>query len=108
MTTWKELLEAQIKHYDDTLVSVYAENTKSNLWAELDDDEEPTEYTQADHLNIPGLLVQYDSGYGSTNGPAFTAWREKRVYFPAQYDGSEWVDSVPRNPCAQVTQHVGG
>jgi hypothetical protein len=106
MITWKKLLEAQLKHFDDTLVSVYAENTKSNLWA--DDDDEPIEYTEANHLNIPGLLVRFDSSYGGTNGPKFTAWGLKRVYFPAQYDGSEWVASVPRNPCEQVTDHVGG
>jgi hypothetical protein len=106
MTTWKELLEAQIKHFDDTLVSVYAENTKYDMWTEEDD--ELSGYTSADHLNIPGLLVRFDSSFGGTNGPRFTAWGLKRVYFPAQYDGSEWVDSVPRNPCEQVTDHVGG
>ena len=28
----------------------------------------------------------------------FTLWTKKHVYFPAMYDGSVWVTSVPRNP----------
>lgn len=54
------------------------------------------------------MLVQFDAGYGTENGVPFTAWSEKRVYFPACYDGSEWVASVPRNPCDEHTYHIGG
>ena len=38
----------------------------------------------------------------------FTLWTATRVYFPARYDSSQWVESVPRNPCDQATEHVGG
>lgn len=41
-------------------------------------------------------------------GPSFTAWSENFVYFPARYDGRQWVESVPRNPCGIKTKHVGG
>jgi len=47
-------------------------------------------------------------GYGRPEGIPFTLWTHKRVYFPVQYDGSEWVTSVPRDPCEEVTSHVGG
>lgn len=50
----------------------------------------------------------FDGGYGSTEGAEFTAWTKNRVYFPATYDGSEWIASVPRNPCDESTPHVGG
>ena len=51
---------------------------------------------------------QFSSGYGNPEGCEFTAWGEKYVYFPATYDGAEWVEKVPRNPCDEPTKHVGG
>jgi hypothetical protein len=54
------------------------------------------------------LNLEFDCDYGGTEGVAFTAWGEKYVYFPIQYDGSEWVGSAPRNPCDEKTGHQGG
>jgi hypothetical protein len=54
-----------------------------------------------------GLDKEFDSGYGSTNGSCFTAWSDNYVYFPACYDGAEWIEYVFRNPCNQVTAHIG-
>jgi hypothetical protein len=51
---------------------------------------------------------EFDGGYGSENGEPFTLWTKTRVYFPACYDGSELVASVPRDPCEIATQHIGG
>ena len=50
----------------------------------------------------------FDSGYGVVEGAPFTLWTGERVYFPCQYDGSEWVASVQRNPSYLPTSHVGG
>ena len=52
--------------------------------------------------------VKFDSGYGGTDGPSVLAWTEMRVYFPAQYDGAEWMGSAPRNPTPSGQDHVGG
>lgn len=41
-------------------------------------------------------------------GLHFTLWTEKRVYFPGVYDNFEFVASVPRNPCDEETEPVGG
>ena len=54
------------------------------------------------------LKEEFDPGYGREEGKPFTAWGEKYVYFPVCYDGSEWVSSVPRNPCSLHTCHIGG
>jgi hypothetical protein len=54
------------------------------------------------------LLTEFDEGYGCHNGKEFTAWGEKYVYFPIVYDGAEWVDKAPRNPCDEATNHMGG
>ena len=56
------------------------------------------------------LHLDYDfyAGYGSAQGPSFTAWTETKVYFPVQYDGSEWIGIVDRQPCCETTHHIGG
>ena len=54
------------------------------------------------------LDAEFDSGFGGHEGKPFTAWGQQRVYFPVVYDGAEWVSSVPRNPCNEPTEHVGG
>jgi len=59
-------------------------------------------------LTEEDLDVDFDAGYGGEEGKPFTVWTKEFVYFPASYDGSEWVASVPRNPCKVATDHVGG
>lgn len=54
------------------------------------------------------LDAEFDDGFGCSEGEPFTAWTTNRVYFPAVYDGSEWVASVARNPDGVPTCHVGG
>ena len=51
---------------------------------------------------------EFDGGYGGSEGCQFTAWGRKYIYFPAVYDGSEWIAFVPRNPCLHATEHIGG
>jgi hypothetical protein len=59
-------------------------------------------------IDHPDFTREFDGGYGCSEGCKFTAWGGKYVYFPAVYDGSEWMAFVPRNPCLQATSHVGG
>jgi hypothetical protein len=59
-------------------------------------------------IDHPVFDREFNGGYGCSNGCHFTAWGGKYVYFPAVYDGSEWIAFVPRNPCLQATSHVGG
>lgn len=51
---------------------------------------------------------EFYDGYGSSRGEPSTLWTQDWVYFPVVHDGMEWVASVPRNPCKEVTAHVGG
>lgn len=53
------------------------------------------------------LDAPFGKGYGSAEGPPFLAWTADRVYFPTDYDGSESVGSVPRNPVAEAEGHIG-
>jgi hypothetical protein len=54
------------------------------------------------------LDVQFDGGYGSSEGPAVLVWTEERVYFPVVYDGAEYLGSAPRDPQPDGQRHVGG
>ena len=54
------------------------------------------------------LDYDFDEYCGMCGGPWFTGWTQDLVYFPViKDDGPEWIDSVPRNPCTVVTEHVG-
>ena len=85
MTTWKE----QILHEMNTVGETFQDVVSCTLT-----DEE--------------LLKKFDDSFGSSQGLAFTLWTSNRVYFPAVYDGAEWVESVSRNPDGKPTHHVGG
>ena len=54
------------------------------------------------------LDEEFHDGYGGAEGDSFTVWTSTRVYFPAVYDGAEWVESVARFPDGKVTHHIGG
>lgn len=59
-------------------------------------------------LSNDKLHESFNNGFGAIEGRPFTAWTKHWVYFPACYDGSEWVASVPRNPVSYATSHIGG
>lgn len=103
MSTWREMIEVEARDTGDDIAGlvVYPETV---LWPIGYYDDEPLEGA----TQQPTLDVQFDNGYGLIDGPNFTAWSERRVYFPVDYDGSEWVASVPRNPAEVATKHVGG
>jgi hypothetical protein len=84
MTTWRQELEAE---------------------GEVTEDDSPIVAYAPDEAAFD---VEFYSGYGGTNGPSVLAWSEKRVYFPVQYDGAEWLGSAPRNPVPEGQGHVGG
>ncbi len=84
-TTWrKELTEA------------LAENKEG--WGDV----------EANTMTASDMDTEFYSGYGGSEGCAFTVWTKHFVYFPVVYDGSEWVGCVSRNPDGKPTQHQGG
>jgi hypothetical protein len=52
--------------------------------------------------------VEFDDGYGSSEGLDVLAWTDVRVYFPVVHDGAEYLGSAPRNPQMEGQSHVGG
>ncbi len=85
LTTWREEISAEMEKRGETWADV--------VGCTLDD---------------AALDRRFDADFGGINGAPFTLWTKARVYFPAQYDGAEWVASVPREPCDEVSHHVGG
>ena len=84
MTTWKKGLKEAFKQNKEDYSKMITTLSKEELEREFNDE------------------------YGETQGTPFTAWGEKYVYFPIQYDGSEWVGCAPRNPCNKAMNHQGG
>lgn len=52
------------------------------------------------------FLFQLEDGdfgeHGTYCDCPFTAWTEKYVYFPLEYDGKEYIGYAPRNPESKV------
>ena len=83
--TWRQLITREMSNHGETWDDV--------VHCTLSDAE----------LNGP-----FDASYGVICGQPFTLWTKKRVYYPVDYDGSEWCESVPRDPCNEVKTHSGG
>ena len=83
VTTWKELIDACLM--------------KNSIFEKI----------ETITLTPEELNEQFDNGVGDIQGKPFTAWTKSYVLFPVTYDGAEWVEAVPRNPCDSATYHVG-
>lgn len=84
-TTWKEQIKGEMKFYGESLSDIVSSTISE------------------DEMNR-----EFNNSYGIVKGIPFTVWTANRVYFPADYDGSEWCASVSRNPDGKPTAHVGG
>ena len=84
MTTWRKMISEALQWQGET-------------WADVES------AIGSEYFDLP-----FYAGYGINGGKPFTIWTAKRVYFPACYHGSEWVESVSRNPDGLATRHIGG
>ena len=70
---------------------------------------ENVEHTQVGDVDATWLDKPFHDGYGGTNGASFLVYTHDWIYFAGCYDGSEWVDSIPRNPNpSYIPEHIGG
>ncbi len=51
-----------------------------------------------DKVSVHWLDARFDNGFGCREGHDFKLWTERHVYYVYEYDGSESVEWVPRNP----------
>ena len=99
MTTWRELITKEMDVRGDSWINVVSVALP---------DKPHQIYTGSSQWITPHLDAEFSNGYGSHEGCSFTVWTNHYVYFPAVYDGLEWVASVSRNPDGVPTEHVGG
>jgi hypothetical protein len=85
LTTWRKEIAEEMKARGDD-------------WANI----------EAATLSDAELDVEFDCGFGGSEGVPFTLWTRTRVYFPIVYDGAEWCGSVARHPDGAPTHHFGG
>lgn len=105
-TNWKkEITTAMEKHSETWNDVVYFCIAKHH--SRYEEELEASDLVPPEDLE-KALLRTFDGGLGGNEGFAFTLWTHKRVYFPVDYDGAEWAESVPRDPCDEMTQHIGG
>lgn len=83
--TWRQAVTAAMKRHGETWADVIGQAPPEGGWD-----------------------VEFYDGYGIPEGKPFTVWTQDRVYFPVSYDGEESAGSVARNPCSEVTEHIGG
>ena len=81
---------------------------RKEITSQMNENNETWDSVEACTLSQEELDIEFCDGFGSSNGKPFTVWTKNFVYFPGVYDGMEWVDSVPRNPCSVAKNHVGG
>lgn len=104
--------------------SMTVKSLQQLLASELENQEEYAEDLEDIRITAPGrqafsadkvASVTYghlddfegDTGYGGESLPRLHAWTEDRVYFKVVYDGSERVQSVPRNPSDEPPDRIG-
>lgn len=125
MTTWLELIQDCMDSDNDSFDNVVELHIDTwDLETEIVKVLEDSDFTIPIHRKLNRkklkfttqldtnkyLLEEFDNGYGTSEGYPFTLWTKTHVYFPVVYDGSEWVESVPRNPpdTPEPKEHVGG
>ena len=74
----------------------------------LDGNNETLNDIESSTLTEVELDIDFDDGYGCSEGKPFTVWTKNYVYFPVVYDGAEWVGFTYRNPNGKSTSHQGG
>lgn len=74
-------------------------------WAEL-----PTAGVVVRFDSISSVVLDrtFDDGYGGTETPDICAWSKSWVIFSTNYDGSEYLEWVPRNPTDHRPVRPGG
>ena len=111
MTTWKALIEQEMKKHGETYADIVYANAVPNYRQEMWKDTTPEELEELEK-KYPGLTdnippdadaekwdeIEFYKGQGGENGMSFVAYTENWIYFSMVYDGREYVDCIPRNP----------
>ena len=102
-TNWRSLIQEHMTEHGDSWNNVIYQVGMTPT----SEERYGREFEEIDETTAWQYRLFYD-GHGLEEGCPFTVWTRRRVYFPACYDGAEFVSSVPRNPVSKPAIHVGG
>lgn len=97
-TTWRKLITEEMAKFCDhwgEVVGTAIAPPDELYWLGPDEDQP-----------APSFDRVFESESGGLRGDQFTVWTRFRVYFPGEWEGNEYVLSVPRDPCEVATKHV--
>lgn len=103
MTTVKKQLVSAMELHNETpkdLEAVFYQDYSTDIY------EFNEEVIQCSFEELPD--TEYDCGYGWVGGVPILAFSPTRVYFRVEYDGAEYIDSVPRFPINIVDVPIMG
>lgn len=105
--TWRYLLEFAMEINGESLNDVES----YIVWVEKLAGDEIMVISNVDLLTLSKeelLDVVFDNGYGSSCQIQVKVWTSKFVYFSDEYDGSDFIGHVERNPVkeAENTEYV--
>lgn len=95
MTTRKAQLGRALAYKDETPADLLAIFVK-NQHGDYDFDHQDAPIEQLEWNQVPER--EFDAGYGGTEGEPYIAFTANYVYICVQYDGSEHMTGIPRNP----------
>jgi len=93
-TTLKDLLRFPVEEQGDNVNYLICFVQEGNEWDRWTSKNIPIRQCTFDELPD----IKLDTGYGGTDGPALIAYSPRYVYVYVQYDGSQWIEAVPRHP----------
>lgn len=88
---------------DESIEAIVVGSTRG--W---DPKDHPTPGIEAWKDARPRLDYEYNTGFGGQDCHSIYAWTATRILFVGTYDGSTWIQSLPRNPIAGEPTSVGG
>jgi hypothetical protein len=109
--TWYEYLKREEEELKEPIIAIAISTSKGPAYYESAD----IKTLYQDNMNgidtanteiMQQLKRVFDGGYGGAEGNPFTAWTKNYVIFPTEYDGSESIARVRRNPAPEPTDHV--
>lgn len=88
MGTLREFLESEGFNYKVGII----------IYQEVDGNYPGWTYSDVDGVVIewdnPVLDMEFETGYGGPHCPRFVASDDVKIYFPVQYDGATWCESI--------------
>lgn len=99
MTTIKQELRSAVERNNDTLENIvcfWQPSPNYSFFHAGTEHRLHNKETRCDYNHLP--TEEYDPGYGLQEGPTLRAYTARYVYYTMEYDGSEYVTSILRNP----------